>query len=90
MAISARTFVKARRDRAIGAILGQLETELQGKISPEEWAEVRAIVLDGMNGYHDSILDIMKSEDGGVRNEEIFALLTSINQQTRTTRARGI
>lgn len=90
MAISARTFVKARRDRAIGAILGQLESELSGKISPDEWAEVRAIVLEGMNSYHDSILDIMKSEDGSERNDEIFALLTTINQQTRAPRPKAV
>ena len=82
MSVPVRNFLKARRDRALGSILGVLEEDLRGKITKAEWEDIRGIVLDGVNGYHDAVLDLMKSEDDtSVRNDEIFALLEQISTQ---------
>lgn len=87
MNMPVRNFLKARRDRALGSILGVLEEDLRGKISKEEWEDVRGVVLDGVNGYHDAVLDLMKSEDStSVRNDEIYDLLTRIAADLDTRR----
>lgn len=87
MGMEVRKFLKARRDRALGTILGTLETDLRGKVSREEWEDIRATVLDAVNGYHDSVLDLMKSEDGtAVRNEEVVSLLERVDEALRSPR----
>ena len=82
MSVSVRNFLKARRDRALGSILGSLENDLRGKVTRAEWEAIRSLVLDGINGYHDAVLDLMKSEDGSsVRNDEVVALLERIDKR---------
>lgn len=84
MSVPVRNFLRARRDRALGSILGVLEDDLRGKVTKEEWEDIRGIVLDGVNGYHDAVLDLMKSEDDtSVRNDAIFDLLTDISNKLR-------
>ena len=87
MSVPVRNFLKARRDRALGSILGVLEDDLRGKVTREEWEDIRSIVLDGVNGYHDAVLDLMKSEDDtSVRNDQIFDLLSAIATDLNTRR----
>ena len=86
MSVQIRNFLKARRDRALGMILGTLETDLRTKVSREEWEDIRSVVLDGVNGYHDAVLDLMKSDDGSsIRNDEVVAMLSRLD----TALARG-
>jgi len=86
MSVQIRNFLKARRDRALGMILGTLEADLRSKISREEWEDIRSVVLDGVNGYHDAVLDLMKSDDGSsIRNDEVVAMLSRLD----TALARG-
>ena len=90
MSVPVRNFLRARRDRALGSILGVLEEDLKGKITKAEWDDIRGTVLDGVNGYHDAVLDLMKSEDDtSVRNDAIFDLLTDISNQLGTARRRA-
>jgi hypothetical protein len=90
MSVPVRNFLRARRDRALGSILGVLEDDLKGKVTREEWEDIRGIVLDGVNGYHDAVLDLMKSEDDtSVRNDAIFELLTEISGQLSSPRRRA-
>lgn len=84
MSIPVRDFLKNRRDRTLGAILGHAERTLQEKLSKDDWESFRRVVLDAINGYHDCILDLMKAEDGTVRNEEVITLLRSIERQRRS------
>lgn len=84
MSVSVRTFLKARRDRAVGSILGALEQDLRGKVTRAEWEDIRSLVLDGMNGYHDAVLDLMKSDDGSsARNDELVTLLNRVDRHLR-------
>jgi hypothetical protein len=46
------------------------------------------VVLDAMNGYHDSVLDLVKAEDG-IRNDAVIDLLERIDQKVTTHRPRA-
>jgi hypothetical protein len=51
-------------------------------MSQLEQNKVRQVVLDAINGYHDSVLDLMKAEDGNsVRNEQVVELLQRLEQK---------
>lgn len=82
MAVSEKDFLKARRDRALGSILGYAENMVWDKLSPEERAAFRKVVLEALNNYHDSVLDLVKS-DNSSRNDEVVQLLERIASQTR-------
>jgi hypothetical protein len=80
MSVPVRNFLKARRDRALGSIMGYAEREVFPRLSPVERTAFRNLVLDSLNSYHDSALDLFKSDDGTLRNEEIFALLERVER----------
>lgn len=80
MSVQIRDFLKARRDRAVGTILGYGEREVWPSLTWDEQRAFRAVVLDAINGYHDAVLDLVKSE-GEVRNEEIVELLERLERQ---------
>jgi hypothetical protein len=82
MSVPVRDFLKARRDRALGSILGYAERELWEGLTPQQRQAFRAVTIDALNGYHDSVLDLVKAENG-VRNDEVLGLLTRIEAQTR-------
>jgi hypothetical protein len=79
MSVPVRNFLKARRDRALGSIMGYAEREIFPRLSPAERQAFRSVVLDSLNSYHDTTLDLFKSDDG-VRNEEILSVLERIEQ----------
>lgn len=83
MSVPIREFLKARKDRALGSILGHAEREFYGSLSREQQQQFRQVTLDALNSYHDSVLDLVKSEDG-VRNEEVVALLRQMDRHLRT------
>lgn len=83
MGVPVRDFLKARRDRALGSILGYAEREVWERLSPQERAAFRNVVIDALNGYHDSVLDLVKSEDG-VRNDAVIQMLERIDRQFKT------
>lgn len=79
MSVPVRNFLKARRDRALGAIMGYSEREVFSKLTPHEQLAYRKVILEALNSYHDAALDLFKSDDGGtVRNEEIIDFLSRI------------
>lgn len=75
MSVPVRNFLKARRDRALGAVMGYAEREVFAKLTPSEQAAFRKVVLESLNSYHDSALDLFKSDTGTVRNDELIDLL---------------
>ena len=76
MSVPIRDFLKARRDRALGSILGFAERELWPSLTPQQRQAFRATTIDALNGYHDSVLDLVKAENGQVvRNDEVLAVL---------------
>lgn len=90
MSVPVRDFLNNRRNRAVGSILGYVEREIFPKLSAQEQRELRLSVLDALNSYHDSVLDLVKAEDG-VRNdvvvEAIRRLEERITAQQRAVRA---
>lgn len=80
MSVAVKNYLKARRDRALGSILGYAEREIFPKLTQAERLALRNIVLDSLNSYHDSVLDLVKSEEGIVRNDELFRLLQRVDE----------
>lgn len=80
MSIPVKNFLKARRDRALGSILGYAEREIFPRLTPAERTAFRNLVLDSLNSYHDSALDLFKSDTGTVRNEELIQLLERVDR----------
>ena len=74
MSVPVRDFLKRRRDRALGSILGYAEREIFRSLSDEQKAGLRSVVLDALNTYHDTVLDLVKAEDG-MRNDHVVELL---------------
>lgn len=81
MSVPVREFLKNRRDRALGTILGNAEREIWPKLSQPERDGFRRVVLDALNGYHDAVLDLVKAEDG-TRNEAVIEILERIDRRT--------
>jgi len=82
MSVPVRDFLKTRRDRALGAILGYAEREVWKKLDEEERQAMRRVVIDALNSYHDSVLDLIKAEDSTtMRNEEVIAVLERIERK---------
>lgn len=81
MSVPVRDFLRARRDRSLGAILGYAEREIYPKLSPVEQTAFRKTVLESLNSYHDSALDLFKSDTGTVRNDELISLLARIEER---------
>ena len=84
MGVPIRDFLKARRDRALGSILGHAERNIWNRLAEGERAAFRQVVVDALNGYHDSVLDLMKSDDG-VRNEELVRLLQQLHTNLKAS-----
>lgn len=80
MSVAIKNFLKARRDRALGSILGYAEREIFPKLTPAERTALRNLVLDSLNSYHDSVLDLMKSESDNVRNDELISLMDRLDK----------
>lgn len=90
MSVPVRNFLKNRRDRAVGSILGWSEREIFASLSDAQCKAFRAIVLDALNSYHDSVLDLVKAEDG-TRNDAVIEVLERLERQVATqNRQRAI
>jgi len=82
MSVPVQDFLKKRRDRALGAILGYSEREVYSKLTDQERAAYRRVVMEALNGYHDSVLDLVKAEDSqSIRNDEVITLLEAIDRK---------
>lgn len=79
MSVQVKDFLKARRDRALGSLMGHAERNLFDRMSDQERKEFRGVVLDALNSYHDSVLDLWKSDDS-LRNDELVALMLRVDR----------
>lgn len=77
--MEARTFLKARRDRALGSVLGYAEREIFPVLTPQQRQAFRSVVIDSLNSYHDSVLDLVKADTGSMRNERVIELLERLD-----------
>lgn len=80
MGVSIQDFLGNRRNRAVGSILGNAERTFFAKLTREEQDAFRTLVRDAIGSYHDSVLDLVRAEDG-VRNEEIVQVLERIERR---------
>lgn len=83
MGVPVRDFLKRRRDRAVGSILGYAEREIFSSLTVEQRESFRRAVLQGIDGYHDAVLDLVKAEDG-VRNDYVVEVLERLDADLRT------
>jgi len=92
MSVPVRDFLKNRRDRALGAILGHSERSAWwSKLGKDERESMRRVVIDALNGYHDSVLDLVKAEDSNVtRNELVIELLERIDSKVTQDRRAAL
>lgn len=79
MSIPVKQFLKARRDRALGSILGYAERELFPVLTEEQKKHFRQVVLDSLNSYHDSALDLFKSDVDSLHNDALIDLLRRVD-----------
>lgn len=82
MSVPVRDYLKNRRDRALGSILGHAERSSWWRgMDDATRKELRSVVIDALNGYHDSVLDLVKAEDSNtVRNEAVIDLLERLDR----------
>jgi hypothetical protein len=80
VSVEIKNFLKARRDRCLGSILGYTEREIFPRLTSQERLAYRNLVLDSLNSYHDSVLDLVKSDQGTIRNEELVAMLERLDK----------
>ena len=81
MGVQVRGYLRARRDRALGTILGYAEREIWSRLSADEQDRFRRTVLDAIQSYHDSTLDLFKAETDVVRNDQVIALMERLERQ---------
>lgn len=86
MSVPVRDFLKRRRDRAVGSILGFAEREIFKSLTVDQREALRRTVLDALNGYHDSVLDLVKAEDG-VRNDVVIEILERVDRNLSSMKA---
>lgn len=79
VSLDVKKFLRNRRDRAVGSILGYAENEIKPKLTATQWESLRRVVLDATNSYHDTVLDLVKSEDVA-RNDHLIALLERVDR----------
>lgn len=82
MGVPVRDYLKRRRDRAVGSILGYAEREIFQDLSAAQRESLRRVVLDALNGYHDSVLDLVKAEDG-MRNDYVVEVLERLETEVK-------
>jgi len=61
-------------------VLGWSEREIFTKLSPDQQQAFRRVVLDAFNSYHDSVLDLVKAEDG-VRNDVVVEAIERLEHR---------
>lgn len=86
MSVPVRGFLKKRRDRAVGSIMGWIERNLQDDLSPEQFKGLRDTVLGAVNGMHDATLDLMSAEVDVVRNDHLIEVLEQVELELQRSR----
>lgn len=79
-------YLKNRRDRLVGSLLGQVEPVVTSKITDQEWAGLRAKIIDAVNSYHDSVLDLVKVDDDVVHNDALIEVLERVDSALKQGR----
>lgn len=87
MGVPVQDFLANRRNRCVGTILGNMErAPWWGKLTSAEQDAQRQLVRDSIGSFFDSVLDLVRAEDGVMRNEEVVAVLERIEHEMQQTR----
>lgn len=84
--VPVRGFLKRRRDRAVGSILGWAERNLYDSLNDTQQRAFREVVLGALNGYHDATLDLVSAEEDVVRNDHLVEVLEAVEQELQRGR----
>lgn len=86
-----RRLLGEQRKRAVASVMSAIESRVNGRLSPDEMAELRKQVLAALNAYHDTSLDILKSSvDTGTQvNEEALRLIADFNAHLHRMKHSG-
>lgn len=69
-----------QRKRAVGTIMGAVESLAYPKLSQAEQRSLRQQILSGVGAYHDFVLDVLKVKgDDMLQNEQTLRLLNEIH-----------
>lgn len=88
VSLDVRKFLRNRRDRAVGSVLGYAEENIKPKLTQPQWESFRRVVLDATNSYHDTVLDIVKSDES-VRNDHLISLLERVDRNLKRSIAEA-
>lgn len=83
MGVPIKDFLVNRRNRVLGSILGHAEREIFPKLKDAAVEDAfRTLVRDAINSYHDSVLDLVKAEDG-IRNDVVIERLEQLDRHVK-------
>ncbi len=67
-----------RKDRSIAIILGQKERDCDPHLPKDVSVRMRKIILDQINDLNDFAVDMIRSAEEGIPNQEYFARLETL------------
>ncbi len=75
-------FLEKRKNRSIAIIMSWKERECDSQLDPATRQNLRKVILDQINEFHDSCIDVMSSLDtnGVVLNEEYLEKLDELHR----------
>lgn len=82
--------IARRRDRAIAALLGLKEREVDEYLPKDVQQKLRKAILDQLNDFHAMVVDVMRSLDNGevVLNEVYMEKLDGLHRDVTEIRDR--
>lgn len=83
-----RNMLGRQRKRALAIIMGHAERTFYDRLSADEKAAFRSVVLSAVSTYHDACLDMLEStvSDGMMVNDEAIRVIAEFNERVQTYR----
>jgi len=83
-----RDLLSRRKDRIIAVILGFKDAEVDEYLPMDVSRGLRSAILDGINEYHDLVMDILKSMENEslVINEDFISRLEDLHERVMDTK----
>lgn len=83
-----RNMLGRQRKRSLAIILGHAERAFYDRLTPDEQAAFRSVVLSAISTYHDACLDMIESSvsDGMAINQEAVRVIAEFNERVQTYR----
>jgi hypothetical protein len=83
-----RNMLSRQRRRALAIILNYSERAFYERLTIDEQAHFRSVVLSAVSSYHDACLDMLESSvnDGMLLNEEAVRVVAQFNENLQRHR----